>query len=80
MAVKIRLARTGSKKKPSYDIVVSDVRAPRDSFKEKIGRYNPLFSKDHESRIVLNKERFDYWQSVGAQATKVVDRLRKNIA
>ena len=80
MSVKIRLARTGAKKKPSYWMVVSDVRAPRDgAFIEKIGRYNPLLGRDNKERVVLNKERYDYWKSVGAQPTKVVERIAKTL-
>ena len=80
MAVKIRLARAGAKKKPVYRIVVSDVRAPRDGdFIERIGRYSPLLSKEDESRVVIDKERFAYWKSVGAQSTKVVERISKEI-
>ena len=49
MAVKIRLARGGSKKRPYYRIVVADIRAPRDGkYIERVGSYNPLLPKDHE--------------------------------
>ena len=50
MAVKIRLARGGSKKRPYYRIVVADIRAPRDGkYIERVGSYNPLLPKDHEA-------------------------------
>ena len=52
MAVKIRLARGGSKKRPYYRIVVADIRAPRDGkYIERVGSYNPLLQKDHEDRF-----------------------------
>lgn len=73
MSTKIRLARAGSKKNPSYRVVVADSRAPRDGkFIEKIGTYNPLFSKDSTDRIILKKDRVDYWLSKGAVPTERV--------
>lgn len=73
MAVKIRLARGGAKKKPYYRIVVADVRAPRDGdFIEKVGTYNPLLNKDNAERISLKNERIEYWLSQGAQPTDKV--------
>lgn len=76
MALKIRLARAGTKKRPFYHIVVADARSPRDGrFIEKLGTYNPLLGKDAEGRIVLNNERAQHWLSVGAQATDRVERF-----
>ncbi|MBU6207307.1 MAG: 30S ribosomal protein S16, partial [Alphaproteobacteria bacterium] len=76
MAVSIRLARGGSKKRPFYRIVVADARSPRDgSFIEKIGTYNPLLAKDDANRVVLNGERAQHWLSVGAQPTDRVLRF-----
>ena len=76
MAVKIRLARGGTKKRPYYRIVVADVRAPRDGrFIEKIGAYNPMVPKDHPERFVLNEERAKYWVGTGAQPTDRVARF-----
>lgn len=76
MAVSIRLARAGSKKRPYYRIVVADARSPRDgSFIEKIGTYNPLLGKDDEKRIVLDGERARHWIGVGAQPTDRVARF-----
>jgi small subunit ribosomal protein S16 len=70
MALKIRLARGGSKKKPFYPIVVSDVRSPRDGrFIERVGSYNPMLVSEHQDRVVLNKERIQYWLGVGAKPT-----------
>ena len=76
MAVKIRLARGGSKKRPVYRIVAADIRAPRDGrFIEKLGSYNPLLPKDSEERVVLNEERIKHWLDHGALPTDRVTRF-----
>ncbi len=76
MAMKIRLARGGSKKRPFYSIVATDSRMPRDGrFLEKLGIYNPLLAKDSEERVKLNMERVTYWLSQGAQPTDRVARF-----
>jgi small subunit ribosomal protein S16 len=70
MALAIRLARGGRKKRPHYSVVIADKRAPRDGrFIEKVGTYNPLLSKDDANRVTLNAERIQYWISQGAIAT-----------
>jgi small subunit ribosomal protein S16 len=75
MAVKIRLARGGAKKRPFYKIVASDARSARDGdFIEKLGTFNPLLPKDGE-RVQLNAERVKYWLSVGATPTDVISRI-----
>ena len=76
MAMKIRLARGGSKKRPYYSIVASDSRMPRDGrFLEKLGTYNPLLPKDSEDRVKMNMERVQYWLSQGAQPTDRIARM-----
>jgi small subunit ribosomal protein S16 len=76
MALKIRLARGGSKKRPFYKLVVAENTAPRDGcFIERVGSYNPLLAKDNNERIVVNSERIKYWLSVGAKASDRVDKL-----
>ena len=76
MAMKIRLARGGSKKRPHYAIVAADSRMPRDGrFKEKLGTYNPLLAKDSEDRVKLDMERVQYWLDQGAQPTDRVSRF-----
>ena len=76
MAMKIRLARGGSKKRPHYAIVASDSRMPRDGrFLEKLGTYNPLLAKDSEDRVKMDMERVQYWLSQGAQPTDRVARF-----
>ena len=76
MALKIRLARGGAKKRPYYSIVVADVRAPRDGrFIEKVGTYNPLLAKDDENRVQINAERAKHWLGVGAKPSDRVARF-----
>ena len=70
MAVKIRLARGGAKKRPYYRVVVANATAPRDGdFIEKVGTYNPLLENADESRVTLKTDRILYWLSQGAQPT-----------
>jgi small subunit ribosomal protein S16 len=76
MAVKIRLARGGTKKRPYYRVVVADERAPRDGrFIEKVGTYNPLLPGDSAERVKLDLERIQYWLSKGAKPTDRVLRF-----
>ena len=76
MAMKIRLARGGSKKRPFYRIVAADSRMPRDGrFIEKLGTYNPLLPKDSEERVKMDMERVQYWLGQGAQTTDRVSRF-----
>ena len=76
MAVKIRLARAGAKKRPFYRIVAADERAPRDGrFIEKLGTYNPLLPSDSAERVTLDIERIQHWLSHGAQPTDRVLRF-----
>jgi small subunit ribosomal protein S16 len=70
MAVKIRLARAGAKKKPFYRVVVADERSPRDGrFIEKVGAYDPFLPHEDPQRVRLNEERIKHWLSVGALPT-----------
>ncbi len=76
MAMKIRLARGGSKKRPHYAIVATDSRMPRDGrFIEKLGTYNPLLAKDSEERVKMDVERVTYWLGQGAKPTDRVARM-----
>ena len=71
--VRIRLTRVGAKKQPSYRIVVTDKRKPRDSnYLENIGWYNP---RTEPSTEVVNEGRALYWLSVGAQPSDAVARI-----
>lgn len=73
MSIKIRLARGGRKGLPFYSIVATNSTSPRDSkFLEKIGTYNPSLASDNEDRIVIKKDRAEYWLSVGATPTQRV--------
>lgn len=75
MALKIRLARAGAKKRPYYHIVVADVRAPRDGrFIEAVGSWNPTLAKDAE-RVKLDEEKIKGWMSKGALPTDRVARF-----
>ena len=75
MAVKFRLSRYGSKKKPFYRIVVADERFPRDGrFIERVGSYDTL--KD-PAAIILNKERIKTWYEKGVRPTKTVEDIFK---
>jgi small subunit ribosomal protein S16 len=76
MAVSIRLARGGAKKRPYYKIVVTDARNARDGkFIERIGSYNPLLAKDNPERVKLDADRARHWLSVGAQPSDRVARF-----
>src|SRR4028118_1869597 len=76
MALAIRLARGGAKKRPYYRVVVADSRSPRDGrFIEKVGTYNPLLAKDSPDRVKLDAERISHWLSVGAQPSDRVLRF-----
>jgi small subunit ribosomal protein S16 len=76
MAMKIRLARGGSKKRPFYRIVAADSRMPRDGrYIERLGTYNPLLPKNSDERVKMNVERIQYWLSEGAQVTDRVSRF-----
>jgi len=78
MAVHIRLARAGAKKRPFYRVVVTDHRSPRGGrFLENIGTYDP--SKD-PGHFVIDRARLEFWTKNGATASETVDRLVKRTA
>ena len=75
--VTIRLARGGAKKRPFYNIVVTDRRNRRDGrYIERVGYFNPIASGQAE-RLVVDRERVDYWLGQGAQASERVTHLLK---
>jgi small subunit ribosomal protein S16 len=75
MAVKIRLARHGAKKKPFYRIVVTDSESPRDGkYLENVGTYNPLLDP---AQVTLQSERIQYWMDQGAKPSDTVRSLLK---
>ena len=75
MAVRMRLARVGSKKNPIYRVVVADSRSPRDGrFIEIVGRYNP---QQNPSLIEFDEGKVKDWLSKGAQPSETVQRLLK---
>jgi small subunit ribosomal protein S16 len=76
MALTIRLARVGAKKRPQFRVVVADSRYPRDGrFIEKLGTYNPMLPKDSKERVHLELERIKHWISKGAQPSDRVLRF-----
>ena len=73
MAVKLRLRREGTVKRPHYRIVAADARSPRDGrFIEVLGQYHPL---EEPSRIEVDNERALHWLRHGAQPTEPVEKL-----
>jgi small subunit ribosomal protein S16 len=78
--VVIRLARSGSKKRPFYHISVADSRNPRDGrFIERVGFFNPV-ARGQEERLRIDAERIEYWVSKGAQLSDRVAKLVKDSA
>jgi small subunit ribosomal protein S16 len=76
MAVKIRLARAGSKKRPYYHIVIADAGAARDGrFIDVVGAFNPMLAKTDEKRVQLDAEKAQAWLRKGAQPTDRVLRF-----
>ena len=81
MAIKIRLTRGGSKKRPFYRVVAADSRMPRDGrFIEKLGTYNPLLPKDDPNRVDLNIDKINEWLKKGAQVSDRISRLLENLS
>ena len=80
MALKIRLSRGGSKKRPFYRIVVAEAAAPRDGrYVERVGHYNPMVAKDNDQRLVVNGERITHWLGLGAKPTERVQKLLASV-
>ena len=76
MALKIRLARGGAKKRPFYRIVVAEASSPRDGrYVERLGTYNPMVPKDHDQRLIINGERITFWLGKGAKPTERVQKM-----
>ena len=78
--IKIRLSRGGRTNLPYYRILSTNSTSPRDSkFLEKLGTYNPLLGDTDEKRVTIDKERAEYWLSVGAQPTEKVAKFLINL-
>jgi small subunit ribosomal protein S16 len=74
--IKLRLSRGGRTKLPFYQIIATNSTSPRDSkFIEKIGTYNPLLADGDTQKLTINKERAEYWISVGAKPTEKVAKF-----
>ena len=81
MALKIRLSRGGSKKRPFYRIVVAEAAAPRDGrYVERIGHYNPMVAKDNDQRLVIDGKRVKHWIGLGAKPTERVQKLLSSLS
>ncbi|HSH85267.1 MAG TPA: 30S ribosomal protein S16 [Guyparkeria sp.] len=78
--VKIRLARTGAKKRPFFHVVVTDKRNARDSgrYVERIGFFNPV-ARGQEERLRLDLDRVAFWQERGAQTSERVASLVRQV-
>ncbi|MCA9586479.1 MAG: 30S ribosomal protein S16 [Myxococcales bacterium] len=80
MAVHIRLARAGTKKRPFYRVVVADQRCPRGGrFLEKIGTFDPA-KKFEDKPLHIDAERLAYWKSVGATPSATLAQIVKRVA
>ena len=80
MALKIRLARAGTKKRPYYHIVVAAATSPRDGkFIDVIGAFNPMLPKDSADRVKLDTAKAGEWLKKGAQPTDRVLRLLDSV-
>ncbi|MEN8170065.1 MAG: 30S ribosomal protein S16 [Pseudomonadota bacterium] len=78
--VTIRMSRGGAKKRPFYQIVVTDSRNRRDGrFIERVGFFNPV-ARGNEERVRIDRERVEYWISKGAQTSDRVASLLKQQA
>ena len=78
MAVRLRLQRHGSKKRPFYRVVAADSRSPRDGrYIEQLGVYNPLYPEP--TVVNLDLERVEHWLSTGAQPSGTVEMLIRKV-
>ncbi len=77
MAVRIRLKRMGRRNRAFFRICAFDVREERDGRSiEQLGTYDPM-EKEEEKKVVLKKERIEYWISVGAKPSETVASILK---
>ncbi|MBL0725983.1 MAG: 30S ribosomal protein S16 [Alphaproteobacteria bacterium] len=80
MALKIKLARGGSKHNPHYSIVVSEAKSRRDGkFVEKVGHYHPTMPTGSSDRVVVHSDRVRYWVGVGAIPTEAVTNIVRRV-
>ena len=80
MSLKIRLARGGAKKRPFYNVVVTDSRSRRDGrFIERVGFYNPVAAA-HEEGLRIAQDRVAYWRANGARLSDTVSMLVERAA
>jgi small subunit ribosomal protein S16 len=71
------MSRSGAKKRPFYNIVVTDSRNRRDGrYIERVGFFNPV-AQGNEEKLRIDRERVDHWVSKGAQTSETVAKLLK---
>ena len=76
MALKIRLSRGGTKKRPFYRIVVAEASAPRDGrYVERVGHFDPMLDKNNDKRLIIKDDRIKHWLNIGAKPTERVHKL-----
>jgi small subunit ribosomal protein S16 len=79
--VVVRLSRGGAKKRPFFNIVVTDKRNRRDgSFIERLGFYNPAASEKEKQSLRVDLARVSHWKAQGAQVSPTVARLVRQYA
>ena len=79
--VVVRMSRGGAKKRPFFNIVVTDKRNRRDgSFIERLGFYNPVASASEKQPLRVDLARVEHWRKQGAQVSPCVERLVRNFA
>ncbi len=81
MALKIRLSRGGSKKRPFYRIVVAEASAPRDGrYVERVGHFDPMLEKEDIKRLIVKNDRIKHWLSHGAKPSERVQKLLSSLS
>ena len=76
MSLRMRLSRSGAKKRPYYRIVIADSRMPRDGrFIERVGTYNPMLPQDDPKRVTFKEDRVRHWLDCGAKPSDRVARF-----
>ena len=81
MALKIRLSRGGTKKRPFYRIVVAEASAPRDGrYVERVGHFDPMLDKNNDKRLIIKDDRIKHWLNIGAKPTERVHKLLATVS
>ena len=81
MALKIRLSRGGTKKRPFYRIVVAEASSPRDGrYVERVGYFDPMLDKNNDKRLNIKNDRIKHWLNIGAKPTERVHKLLATVS